>query len=102
MNEEEVRKRMLTMLAEERETKPLAWWWLSFCDANLPKGTQFLGACIVRAHGMTDAILQSHRLGLNPGGEVLTVQARDEFVPAEKYLGRLLSKADIAEMDKDS
>jgi hypothetical protein len=102
MTDEEIRARMRSMLADERDTKPLTWWWLSFADGTRPKGSQFLGAVLVRAHGTTDAVLQSHRLGLNPGGEVLSVQAPDGYEPNEKYVGRLLSKADIAEMDARS
>jgi hypothetical protein len=85
-------------------------WWLSFCDGAKPTGTQFLGVVIVdvdaadvgrsegvltalRArHGlppltdardqhMAAAIWKTHRLEINPGGEVLAFRI-DEHAPA--------------------
>lgn len=44
-------------------------YWLSFADAALPTGQQFLGVCIVRAGEFIEAVHVSHALGINPGGE---------------------------------
>lgn len=55
------------MMAEPRPTL----WWLSFCDGRLPKGSQFLGACVVCAPDFLTAVTVSHLYGCNPGGEVL-------------------------------
>ncbi len=52
----------------------LHWFWLSFCDPDKPQGSQFLGACIVRAEGPANALAESHRAKCNPGGEVQIMQ----------------------------
>lgn len=46
----------------------MTYWWLSFADGDRPAGAQFLGACIVQAHGCFEAVRESHRLKINPGG----------------------------------
>lgn len=45
------------------------WFWLSFADGNLPKGTQFLGAVLVCAPSFFAAIQLAWELKINPGGE---------------------------------
>lgn len=45
-------------------------WWLSFADADRPKGKQLLGVCIVEGVDMIAAIKAAHARGINPGGEV--------------------------------
>ena len=45
-------------------------FWLSFCDATRPQGQQFLGVIITRAADHLSAIQKTHKLGINPGGEV--------------------------------
>lgn len=77
----------------------MRWWWLSFCDASLPKGSQFLGAVLVRARDPRDAIREAWRLQVNPGGEVLSQPAPPEFQPLPGWAGRLLSRADCEEFD---
>jgi hypothetical protein len=73
--------------------------WLSFCDANRPAGSQFLGGLIVRAPDFTTAIMRAHALGLNPGGEVRGAPVN---VPVpERWIERLLSREEIAEMEAD-
>lgn len=106
-------------------------WWLSFSDPDLPKGQQFLGMAIVditeedavavhdevdatlggqrRVAGDTDldwmaaAIRESHMMGCNPGGCVLS--GRIDHVPgfperdARIPRNRLLSKADLETLD---
>lgn len=81
-------------------------WWLSFADPDRPEGTQFLGVVIldvdetdvaasegittaIRAsHGlpplddpedqwMSGAVYKSHRLKVNPGGQVLAMRLDD-------------------------
>ena len=44
--------------------------WLSFCDSDLPAGSQFLGCAIVPGLDLITAIQAAHMLGCNPGGEV--------------------------------
>jgi hypothetical protein len=72
-------------------------WWLSFADAILPVGNQFLGAAMVRASNMIEAVQVAHLLGINPGGEVVGVECDPSaaaLVPA-KYVERLLSRDEI-------
>jgi hypothetical protein len=49
-------------------------YWLSFCDGDLPKGQQFLGVAIVRGSNLEEAVSEAWRLGINPGGEVLSME----------------------------
>src|SRR5260221_7432566 len=77
-------------------------FWISFADADLPKGTQFLGAVVVEACCPLSAVQNSHDLGLNPGGEACLVKIPDEYVrPDAKWINRLLSRADVAEFDEE-
>ena len=99
MNDKEFRKRADALLIQE-SIQPLAWWYLSFCDPGKPKGTQFLGACTVQAHGMADAITRAHRLGCNPGGEVAGWGPLPKLPDVWKgHTERLLSKAEIQALD---
>jgi hypothetical protein len=59
MTDAERRKRIQDKLSEEMLSGTPAWWYLSFASE---KG--FLGAVIIHALGMTDAIYQTHRLGI--------------------------------------
>jgi hypothetical protein len=45
-------------------------WFLSFADGSPPKGTQFLGGCVVEADHFMTAVQVAHLKGCNPGGEV--------------------------------
>jgi hypothetical protein len=73
--------------------------WLSFCDPDKPTGTQFLGACIVRAHDMLAAVALAHILGINPGGEVAGVEFDDDAPVPEIYVNKLMDKQTIAELE---
>jgi hypothetical protein len=46
-------------------------WWLSFVDPELPRGRRNLGVALVEGENILAAIPEAHRLGCNPGGEVL-------------------------------
>ncbi len=80
------------------------WRWLSFCNAERPKGTQFLGACLVDVDtdpadvrgSVKAAIDRAWMLGLNPGGEVMTYgPIPEEAIPAGFPRLTLMSRADI-------
>lgn len=58
-------------MPKNREDRSLVW--LSFCDPTKPEGEQFLGAAIVRAENLGDALTKSWKKGCNPGGEVAGV-----------------------------
>lgn len=72
-----------------------AWWWLSFADGTLPEGSQFLGAAFVQGYTMIDAVQEAWRLGVNPGGEVVSQMFPADNPPAEHLRNRLLSKAEL-------
>lgn len=74
------------------------WWWLSFADPDRPKGTQFLGACIIATPSWGDiatAALTARIRNINPGGEVFGIPLVEK--PDLKWVNRLLSKADCDE-----
>lgn len=72
--------------------KNLKYWYLSFATDE-----DFLGACVIEARSFMHAVLESHRLKINPGGEVKGV-AIPELGPLP--INALLSKADIDFLDK--
>lgn len=65
------------------------WFWLSFADPDKPRGEQFLGVVMLQARDLRHAHMESHRLGLNPGGEVLIYPVAE---PPESYRYRVLSR----------
>ncbi len=81
-------------------------WWLSFVDPLLapprerqtPGGISFLGVAIVRASTEAEAIAETHRLGINPGGQVAIFPV-DRTIP-EKYLDRLLPSEEALEVQE--
>ena len=79
------------------------WWWLSFCDQQRPKGSQFLGVAIVHADGLMDAMQEARRRGCNPGGEVMAFPATN-LVPKTQWRNRLLThkEAECADEDTES
>jgi len=99
MTNDDRSQKMLDMIIAE-QANPEAWWWLSFCDSNLPKGEQFLGACIVRARGFISAIREAHKQGCNPGGEVEGLETRSDFRPLDGWTNRLLSRNECEEFDR--
>lgn len=81
----------------------MATHYLSFADPHLPEGQQWLGAVILESDdclGFVGAVTASHMLGLNPGGEVVGFEVPDGYV-ARKWMGRLLTRADIEAMDAE-
>lgn len=75
------------------------WFYLSFADPDLPKGSQFLGACYVEADSEVQAVRTAHARGCNPGGEVLigevpTVYLEEHVLPEDRY--RLLTRDELA------
>ncbi len=73
-------------------------WWLSFCDPDRPKGTQFLGACMVWAISPVSAVIRCHALGINPGGEIQLTECNTDPTPFEPWIDRLMSRAEIDAM----
>ena len=75
---------------EERAAKQLGWWWLSFSDPKLPEGQRFVGVAIVQAYGVASAALRAEELGINPGGDVQSVELKGDGIPADEFRNRLL------------
>lgn len=76
------------------------WHYISFCDASLPTGSQFLGAAYVRGETVEAAITRSHLLGINPGGEAkvwgpFPTSHLDEAGVSVEQRERLLSRAEV-------
>lgn len=74
-------------------------WWLSFADADRPKGEQFLGVAIVPAHDLIGAIKVSHALGCNPGGQVLGQPLDPPRPIPPEHLERLLDRDAIGRLE---
>jgi hypothetical protein len=84
-------------LVDQEMAGPEHRYWLSFCDPNLPKGQTFLGACVVRAHGVITASQAAWDRGCNPGGEMACWELPDSKPIDERFIHRLLSRAEIEE-----
>lgn len=78
-------------------------WWLSFADASLPTGSQFLGACIVAAETPVAAIKIAHSLGINPGGEVVWVAIPPDRAPLVEahWRERLLTRRETDDLNRE-
>lgn len=98
-------------------------FWLSFCDADRPKGTQFLGACLIDvtaaeadnaeievllkfpfaepdSEWLAAAVKKAHRLGCNPGGEVASLEIPLDHPNLSVYrFGVLMDRATIEAID---
>ncbi len=75
----------------------MSWFWLSFADASLPEGTQFLGGAIVQAKDARATIVVAADAGCNPGGGVqIQYVAPNQPLPVyavlEKWRDRLLNR----------
>ena len=77
-------------------------WWLSFCDGDRPEGQQFLGVSVVDGFNLASAAANAHRLGCNPGGEVMGIEAPEDMIHMvpESYRNRLLTRSEAEELDK--
>jgi hypothetical protein len=87
-------------LVEAEADQPERWCWLSFCDPAKPRGSQFLGACLVRARGTATAVRRAWELKINPGGEVRVQIAPEHFVVHDGWADRLLTREQCAEFDR--
>jgi hypothetical protein len=67
-------------------------WWLSFCDTDLPPGSQFLGVAICQAPTFPAAVTRSHVLGVNPGGQVASMGPIPPAAIAPEWRDRLLTR----------
>ena len=74
-------------------------FFLSFADGTRPSENQFLGAAFVYAASQIDAVREAHRLGCNPGGEVLMADVAAGVDVPPRLVGRLLSREEVEEWD---
>ena len=88
-------------LIAQEASEPEQWWWLSFADPKLPKGTQFLGVALIRASGFVTATFYANMLNLNPGGEIQGMGIPPEIVVPEEYQERLLTRAEVETLDAE-
>jgi len=61
----------------------------------------FRGVCLVRAKDSIDAVRVAHRLGINPGGQVMMVlvpQENYDRAPKKLPFNRLMDKATLIEL----
>jgi hypothetical protein len=72
------------------------WWYCSFATDE-----KFLGAVLAFGDGGPRMLATLGSVGLNPGGEVLMVPWPFTDPPHERYRGRILSKAELEEWDKE-
>lgn len=83
---------------ETTPESPSGWWWLSFVDAKLPKGSQFLGVAIVEGADIVSAATTAHQIGCNPGGQVMGISIIKDRLPDDAWRNRLLAKAEALEL----
>ena len=79
--------------------------WLSFADAGLPKGKQFLGGGLFKGDGVVSATVEAHRLKMNPGGQVLGWGPLrvDKLSDAwRSKVGKLMNRAEIDDLNIDN
>lgn len=77
--------------------------WLSFADPTRPTGRQFLGAAIVRADRIITAVRRAHALGINPGGEVMSMWIDPAMARSLSFklpIERLLSPEEARELHR--
>lgn len=87
------------MITEADPDAPVKLFYMSFADGERPRGSQFLGGLLIPAKTFTGALRASHDTGVNPGGEVRVLLVTKTIDP--KWIGRLLTKAEIDEMDQE-
>lgn len=85
------RNEKFRLVLESELGKPDECIWMSFCDPAKPKGSQFLGVIIMRSPGIAHAIDRSHRMGINPGGEIFSYVTDPSDIKPEHF-DQLLTK----------
>lgn len=70
-------------------------WYFSFANADLPKGSQFLGVAIVEAETEKAAVSETWKRGINPGGGVIFIPIPENVVVPTAAQNRLLNRAEV-------
>jgi len=76
----------------------LKWFWLSFAEPG-----KFLGGVVTQATSLKEAIVKTHKLGINPGGEIQSMEVRPEFLKNLESFpkDKLMTKEEIEAIDKN-
>jgi len=74
-------------------------FWMSFCDTDKPNGEQFTGVVITISSDFESAVKKTHRLQINPGGEVASWEVPEDDIPMH-FFNRLLSKEQCDELEE--
>lgn len=82
-------------IIEERGAEDQCFW-MSFCDTGKPQGQQFLGVIIMFAPGIAHAIDRTWKLGINPGGEVMSYVTEPHDIKPEHF-DRLMSFQELVD-----
>jgi hypothetical protein len=77
---------------------PSAAWWLSFADEK-----EFLGAVIVHANDFVEAVMRTHIVGINPGGECkgMPISAEVAAMIPGHWKNRRLTREECAQFDEE-
>jgi len=74
----------------------MPFFYMSFCDVDRPAGQKFLGATVIEAADVKAAVTRSHRIGVNPGGEVAIWELPSPLPTAgAHYLDRFVPRAAV-------
>ena len=90
LSESQVQQRIGERLSEEVEAGKSELWWLSFAAED-----GFRGVIITEALGLSHALQKTHRLGINPGGQVQALPVpcdADRKFLDKKHHDKLLSR----------
>lgn len=89
---DEERSQIIANKLEAEGREPEMRWYLSYATQ-----LAFLGAIITVARGFFSAVSKAKQLGISPGGEVLAYPLAPDMLLNEKWLDRLLTKAEVEE-----
>lgn len=97
MNREQRKAAIEARLKDELIAGDEYVFWMSFADPDKPKGEQFLGVIITRALGAAHAMVKTHQLGINPGGEIYCIALEDASDIRPEHFDRLLKTNELVE-----
>jgi hypothetical protein len=90
--------RVLGALTEEDGLEEVTLW-MSFADPGRPVGQRFLGVIIIDAPGLATATTMTHTMGINPGGEIQSMEIPEDLEIKPFWKNRLLTKAECEMVD---
>jgi hypothetical protein len=98
MNPQDSPQYKADMLIEADPAAPVKLWYFSFAGEE-----GFRGGLIIHAKSFCGAVTLSHRLGVNPGGELQGMEIAGEIAATvdAKWIGRLLSRTELEAMDAE-